>query len=140
MTELLFLAIPPGTPCWAVARSRCNKYSGGIPERSHDRVRNVLRLRTARQFVDFANIYDGRQCTPNETLCVYSPLLQLVVIIFAVVEHDRVASFFLHAVRFHCCRCCSWLEGASSGQRVLDYGSGSGILGLAALSFGAKEV
>ena len=32
------------------------------------------------------------------------------------------------------------MEEVVSGQRVLDYGSGSGILGLAALSFGAKEV
>ncbi|CAM9131757.1 unnamed protein product [Sphacelaria rigidula] len=35
--------------------------------------------------------------------------------------------------------CCNWLERTSSGQRVLDYGSGSGILGLAALKFGATE-
>ncbi|CAN0301888.1 unnamed protein product [Ascophyllum nodosum] len=35
--------------------------------------------------------------------------------------------------------CLEWLEEKSSGQRVLDYGSGSGILGLAALKFGAKE-
>eukprot|EP00903_Cladosiphon_okamuranus_P014851 g13752.t1 len=35
--------------------------------------------------------------------------------------------------------CCTWLEDNVQGQRVLDYGSGSGILGLAALSFGAKE-
>ena len=40
----------------------------------------------------------------------------------------------------HSYRCCTWLEGNVEGQRVLDYGSGSGILGLAALSFGAKEV
>lgn len=37
-------------------------------------------------------------------------------------------------------RCCTWLEDHVAGQRVLDYGSGSGILGLAALSFGAVEV
>lgn len=37
-------------------------------------------------------------------------------------------------------RCCTWLEENAEGQRVLDYGSGSGILGLAALSFGATEV
>ncbi|CAM9672252.1 unnamed protein product [Ectocarpus sp. 4 AP-2014] len=35
--------------------------------------------------------------------------------------------------------CCTWLEDHVAGQRVLDYGSGSGILGLAALSFGAVE-
>ena len=40
----------------------------------------------------------------------------------------------------HPFRCCTWLEDNVEGQRVLDYGSGSGILGLAALSFGAKEV
>lgn len=37
-------------------------------------------------------------------------------------------------------RCLDWLEKASTGNRVLDYGSGSGILGLAALKFGATEV
>ena len=41
--------------------------------------------------------------------------------------------------------CCSWLrrqlgqEGANSGARVMDYGAGSGVLGLAALVFGASE-
>ncbi|CAM9644473.1 unnamed protein product, partial [Hapterophycus canaliculatus] len=35
--------------------------------------------------------------------------------------------------------CCTWLEENVAGQRVLDYGSGSGILGLGALSFGAVE-
>lgn len=38
------------------------------------------------------------------------------------------------------CRCLEWLEENAPGQRVLDYGSGSGILGLAALKFGAKDV
>lgn len=37
-------------------------------------------------------------------------------------------------------RCCTWLEKNVAGQRVLDYGSGSGILGFGALSFGATEV
>jgi ribosomal protein L11 methyltransferase len=42
--------------------------------------------------------------------------------------------------------CCSWLrrqigqeEGANAGVRVMDYGAGSGVLGLAALVFGAAE-
>ncbi len=37
--------------------------------------------------------------------------------------------------------CLQWLDGASlTGKRILDYGCGSGILGIAALKLGAAEV